>query len=105
MGQQIGAGISNGVVSPAFLIRGVLPNKLQDVGMIAAAGDVDPPRDASAVPPRLAPGIKGCDATGGVGAGSCKSIPLPTPPRRGGRCILLQAGAGMIVSSPRAATT
>ena len=51
MGQQIGAGISHGVVSPAFLIRGVLPEELQDVGMFAAAGDVDPPPVTTAQSP------------------------------------------------------
>ena len=78
--------------------------RMKDVGMIAAAGDVDPPRDDSAVPPRLAPGVRGCDTTGGVGAGPCRNIPLPPPHKRGGRCIFQQVGAGS-VSSPRAAAT
>ena len=43
MGQQIGAGISNGVVSPAFLIRGVLPEDYKTWGCSRPLGMLTPP--------------------------------------------------------------
>ena len=55
-------------------------------------------RDACAVPPRLVPGVRGCDATDVVG-----SWPLQKHTPAIWRCILLQVGAGMILS-PRLAS-
>ena len=57
MGQQIGAGISHGVVSPAFLVRGVLPEDLR-------RGDSGLPAMRDSPPPRTS--TRRCEQSGGV---------------------------------------